>query len=271
MEQASFTKPLALVTGASTGIGYELAKQFAENGFDLVIAAEDSAIAEAATAIGAIGGAHVDYFQVDLSEIDGPAKLYEFVSSLDRPLAAAALNAGAGVGGDFTRETEIEDEIEIIHLNIRSTVILAKMVLKKMLEQGEGRVLFTSSVVGILYAPLQAVYGGTKAFIQSFAESIRNELKDTKISITVLQPGATETDFFDGPGLPETKVAQKKKDDPALVAKQGFKALMAGDDHVVAGSFLNKVEVAIGKVLPESAKAQVTRSYGEKVKPGKNA
>ena len=265
MTQSTTQKPLALVTGASAGIGYELAKQFAENGYDLVVTAEDSQIAEAATAIQG-AGAHVDYFQVDLTEIDGPAKLYEFVKSLDRPLMVAALNAGAGVGGDFARETSIEDELDIIHLNVRSTVLLAKMVVKDMLTRGEGKILFTSSVVGILYAPLQAVYGGTKAFVQSFGMSLRNELKDTGITVTVLQPGATETAFFNDRGLEDTKVAHAKKDDPALVAKQGFKALMNGDSHVVAGSLLNKAQVAIGKILPEAAKAAVTRSYGEKEK-----
>ena len=265
MTQSTSQKPLALVTGASAGIGYELAKQFAENGYDLVITAEDSQIAEAATAVQG-AGAHVDYFQVDLSKIDGAAKLYEFVTSLGRPLAVAALNAGAGVGGDFARETSIEDELDIIHLNVRSTVLLAKMVVRDMVERKEGKILLTSSVVGVLYAPLQAVYGGTKAFVQSFGMSLRNELKDTGVTVTVLQPGATETNFFDARGLPETKVAKTKKDDPALVAKQGFKALMNGDSHVVAGSLLNKVEVAIGKILPESAKAAVTRNYGEKMK-----
>lgn len=265
MTHPTSQKPLALVTGASAGIGYELAKQFAENGYDLVITAEDTQIAEAATAIQG-AGAQVDYFQVDLTEIDGPAKLYEFVTTLNRPLAVAALNAGAGVGGDFTRETSIEDELDIIHLNVRSTVLLAKMVARDMLASGEGKILLTSSVVGILYAPLQAVYGGTKAFIQSFGMSLRNELKDTGVSVTVLQPGATETDFFGGRGLEDTKVGVAKKDDPALVAKQGFQALMKGDSHVVAGSLLNKAQVAIGKILPEAAKAAVTRSYGEKVK-----
>ncbi|HXH31929.1 MAG TPA: SDR family NAD(P)-dependent oxidoreductase [Bacteriovoracaceae bacterium] len=260
---ANETKPLALITGASSGIGYELARQFAENGFDLIVTAEDEGIAEAANAFKS-SGAEVEYIKIDLARPSGVHELYNFILSQNRPLEAAALNAGAGVGGDFARETEFEDELNIINLNVVSTFHLSKHIIRDMVARGKGRVLFTSSVVGVMPAPLQAVYGATKAFVQSFSEAIRNELLDSGVTVTSLMPGATDTEFFDGPGLADTKVAQMKKDDPAVVAKQGFEAMMKGKDHVVGGSLMNKVQVALNKILPEAAKAIGPRKFGEK-------
>jgi short-subunit dehydrogenase len=255
------TRPLAVVTGASDGIGYELAKTFAERGFDLVVCAEDKGIAEAAQAFGSHGG-RVESVRVDLRTFDGVETLYARVVALGRPIDAVAINAGVGVGGDFAR-TELEEELALIALNVTSTVHLAKRIVKDMVRQGSGRILFTSSVAATMPAPFEAVYGASKAFVQSFAEALRNELKDTGVTVTALMPGPTETSFFERAGMEDTKVATDEKDDPADVARQGFEALMAGKDHVVAGSLKNKLFTAGGKTLPQTATAELHRHLTE--------
>jgi uncharacterized protein len=168
-----------------------------------------------------------------------------------------------GVSGDFTRQTELDDELNLIHLNVISPVHLAKRVLKDMVARGKGRVLFTSSIAGTMPAPFEAVYGASKAFLSSFAQAIRNELKDTGVTITALMPGATETNFFHRAGMEDTKLGASEKDDPAEVAKDGFEALMAGKDHVVAGSFKNKVQAVAGHALPDPAVANMHRQMSE--------
>ncbi len=256
------TKPLAVVTGASSGIGYELAKQFAQHGFDLLVAAEDAGIAEAARAFEGLG-ARVESLQVDLATYDGVENLYAKIASSGRPVEAIALNAGVGVGGDFTRGTDLQDELNLIALNVTSPVHLAKRVLKDMAARGQGRVLFTSSVAATMPAPFEAVYGASKAFLHSFAEALRNELKDTGVTVTALMPGPTDTNFFHRADMDDTKVGASKKDDPSDVAQQGFEALMAGKDQVVAGSLKTKLQGAANEVLPETAKVAAHRSLAE--------
>ena len=255
-------RPFAVVTGASSGIGYELARQFAEHGFDVLIAAEDSGILQAAERLQR-DGVRILPVQVDLATYDGVELLYREIQATGQPVDANALNAGRGAGGDFTRETDLRDELNIIDLNVTSTVHLAKRVLPDMVSRGAGRVLFTSSVASQLPGSFQAVYNASKSFVQSFAEAVRNELKDTGVTVTALMPGPTDTEFFDRAEMQDTKVGAGKKDDPAQVAEQGFKALMDGDDHVVAGSVKNKVQVAAAKVLPDTATAQMHRKMAE--------
>src|SRR4051795_1966709 len=230
---SSQKKPLALVTGASSGIGLELARQFGQNGFDLVIAAEDAGLTSAAAQLRQTG-AEVQPVQVDLRSPDGVAQLYAAASSLGRPLDAVALNAGVGRGGAFI-DTDLADEQEIIDLNITSTVHLAKLVLKDMAARGAGKVLITSSIASTMPGSFQAVYNASKSFLQSFAEALQVELKDTGITVTSLMPGPTDTNFFARAGMADnTKVGEGKKDDPAAVAEQAFEALMAGRPRVVA-------------------------------------
>jgi short-subunit dehydrogenase len=256
-------KPLAVVTGASSGIGYELAKQFAKNGFDLLIAAEDEGIRKAALDIEALG-AHVEPLQVDLATYDGVEKLYSAMRSAGRPVDSVAINAGVGVGGDFSRDTNLDDELKLINLNVISTVQLAKRALGDMVARGEGRLLFTSSIAGTMPTPLEAVYGASKAFVLSFAASLRNELKDTGINVTALMPGPTDTNFFHRAGLDGTKVAEKAKEtSPEEVAKQGFEALMENKDRVVAGNAATKLEGAAARFVPESVKADRHRKMAE--------
>jgi len=256
------TKPLAVITGASNGIGYELAKQFAEHDFDLVVAAAGPEITDAAQSFQALGVAVVPV-QTDLATYDGVEALYSAIQATGRPIDAIAINAGVGVGGDFTHDTDLQDELNLINLNVLSTVHLAKRVLKDMVARGQGRILFTSSIAALMPGTFEAVYAASKAFVQSFAEAIRNEVKETGVTITALQPGPTDTNFFHRAGMDDTKVGASKKDDPADVARQGFEALMAGKDHVVAGSIMTKMQGAMATVLPDTVTAEQHRKLAE--------
>jgi short-subunit dehydrogenase len=252
MSKASAARPLAVVTGASSGIGLELARQFASHDFDLLVAAEDAAIAQMADRLDSPGS--VETMQVDLATRRGVEQLHCRIRELGRPVDAIAINAGVGVGGPFV-DTDLDAELKLVALNVTGVVHLAKLVLQDMVARGAGRVLVTSSIAAEMPAPYEAVYGASKAFELSFAEALREELKDTGVTITALQPGPTETNFFHRAGLDATKVGQSDKDDPAEVARQGFEAMMAGKDHVVAGSLKNKLQSAAAQVMPEPVKA----------------
>jgi short-subunit dehydrogenase len=256
-------RQFAVVTGASSGIGYELARQFAQNGFDLLITAEDEGLAQAADNLRRDGQIEVIDVRADLAQYDGVEHLYAAIQATGRPVDAIALNAGRGEGGDFARQTDLRAELNIIDVNVTSTVHLAKRVLPDMIARGAGRVLFTSSVASQMPGTYQAVYNASKSFVQSFSEALRNELKDTGVTVTALLPGPTETNFFHRADMDDTKVGAAEKDDPAQVAKQGFEALMKGDDQVVGGSFKNKVQVAAAKVLPDTKTAEMHRKMAE--------
>src|SRR3954470_13805093 len=253
------TRPLAVVTGASSGIGLELAKLFAAAGHDLVIAAEDEELRDAAEGIRS-SGASVEAVQVDLATREGVERL---AARITRPVDALALNAGVGAGGAFVGDTELEDELRIVDLNCRSTVHLAKLVLRDMVARGEGRVLITSSIASTMPGSFQAVYNASKSFDQSFALALRNELKETGVTVTALMPGPTDTEFFERADMLDTKVGAGEKDDPADVARDGFEALMAGEERVVSASLSTKVQARAGRVLPDSVKAQMHRQGGE--------
>ena len=261
---SSSSRPLAVVTGASSGIGHELARQFAEHGYDLLIAAEDSGIADAGRTFEGLG-ARVQPVVADLATYDGVEKLYEAIKEAGRPVDAIAINAGVGVGGSFVEDTKLDDELNLIQLNVTSTVHLAKRVLPDMAARGKGHVLFTASVAGTMPTPLEAVYGASKAFVLSFAESMRYELQDKGVSVTALLPGPTDTNFFHRAGMDDTQVGSegKEENDPADVARQGFEALMAGKERVVAASLKTKAQQIAGNVLPDSAKAAWHKSMAE--------
>jgi short-subunit dehydrogenase len=259
------TRPLALVTGASTGIGLELARQFAENGFDLVIAAHDAELATARTQLLAHGGT-VDAVQADLATSDGVEELWRRVSASGRPLAAAALNAGRGAGGSFAGpqdRTDLADELEIVDLNVRGTVQLAKHVATDMVGRGEGRILFTSSIAATMPGTYQAVYNASKSFVQSFALALRAELKDTGVTVTSLMPGPTETEFFERADMLDTKVGSSDKDDPEDVARDGFEALMAGKERVVSASLSTKLQGRGSRLMPDKIKAAMHSRMAE--------
>jgi short-subunit dehydrogenase len=263
MTTAASNRPFAVVTGASSGIGYELAREFVEHGYDLLVTAEDAGIDRAAADLRRDSGPTVQTVQADLATDEGVEKLYEAIRQSGRDVDAIALNAGRGAGGDFTRDTDLRDELNIIDVNVRSTVYLSKRVLPDLVKRGRGKVLYTSSIASTMPGSYQAVYNASKAFVQSFAEAVRNELKDTGVTVTSLMPGPTDTNFFERADMMDTKVGTGEKDDPAKVARQGFEALMKGDDHVVAGSVKNKVQAVAGKVIPDTKKAEMHRKMAE--------
>lgn len=258
------TRPLAVVTGASSGIGYELARQFVDNGFDVLIAAEDADIHEVARGLAA-SGCEATGVRTDLSTYDGVEDLYAVIRASGRAVDAAAINAGRGASGEFASATDLKDELEVIGLNVTGTVHLAKRLATDMVERGTGRLLFTASIAALMPGPYYAVYAASKAFVYSFAEAIRHELKDTGVTVTALLPGPTDTEFFDVADMEGTRADAGPKDDPADVAKDGFEALMAGDDHVVAGSKRNAAQAVAAKVMSPTAAAAV---HGKLTEPG---
>jgi short-subunit dehydrogenase len=258
MSEAHELRPLAVVTGASSGIGYELARLCAENGFDLVIAADMPEIVEAAQAFRGLGAA-VDEIRVDLSTTDGVDALVDLIG--DRPVDAMLANAGHGLGHAFL-EQAVDDWRHVVDTNITGTIYLVQKVAPRMVARGQGRILFTGSIAGLMPGSFQAVYNASKAFIDSFGWALRNELKDTGVSVTTLLPGPTDTDFFARADLLDTKVGRDKKDDPADVAKTGFDAMMKGEGDVVHG-MKNKMQAAMAAVTPESVMAEQHRKMAE--------
>ncbi|MDP1848683.1 MAG: SDR family NAD(P)-dependent oxidoreductase [Solirubrobacteraceae bacterium] len=265
MSTSPAERPLALVTGASSGIGLELARQFAENGFDLVITAEDAELTSAAERL-RDDGARVTAVRVDLAKPGGVDEVYATVRAAGRPLAAAALNAGVGAGGAFATDTDLRDELRLVDLNVRSTVHLAKYVVRDMVARDEGRILFTSSIASTMPGAFQAVYNASKSFVQSFALALREELEDTGVTITSLMPGPTDTEFFARADMLDTPVGAGPKDDPGAVARQGFEALMGGHERVLAASVKTKLQGHASRVLPDSAKAKLHRKMAEPAK-----
>ncbi len=246
---------LAVVTGASSGIGYNLAKVFAENGFDVVIASNGDRLTKAASDLEELG-VQVKPVEADLATYDGVKSFWSQVESLGRAVDAVAVNAGVGVGGLFA-ETDLEKEINMVRLNVEGTVHLTKLAVQHMVKRGQGKILITASIAGEMIAPREAVYAASKAFDLSFAKSIRSELEGTGVSVTALQPGPVDTDFFHRADMDDTKVGQegKKESEPYDVAKQGFEALMKGEKHVYSASFNTKVQGAVANVVPDAVKA----------------
>jgi uncharacterized protein len=256
-------RKLAVVTGASSGIGLELARQCVEHGLDVLICSDTEEIHRAASEL-ADGEVSVEAVQADLATHEGCEQLLESVRALGRPVDALLLNAGIGVGGEFLA-TNLDDELRAIGLNCAAVVHLAKGIVPQMVARGSGRVLVTASIASTAPAPYLAVYGATKAFDLSFAEALRHELLDTGVTVTALQPGPTDTDFFERADMEDTRVAQGKKDEPEDVAKVGFEAMMRGEDSVVAASLRNRMQGWANEVLPEPTKA---RLQGMQTEPG---
>jgi short-subunit dehydrogenase len=247
-------RKLAVVTGASTGIGFELAKVCAKNGFDLVIAADEPEIHRAAEMLKREGG-RVDAIETDLATLEGVDKLYTALGG--QPVDALLANAGRGLGRGFL-DQDFAQARRVVDTNVTGTVYLIQKVGRDMRQRGQGRILITGSIAGFMPGTYQAVYNGTKAFLDSFSFALRAELKDTGVSVTCLMPGATETDFFERADMLDTKVGQAKKDDPADVAQTGFDAMMAGDGDVVSG-WQNKLQSAIALITPSSRLAEQHR------------
>ena len=253
------SKPFAIVTGASSGIGLELAAICAQEGFDLLVAADRPEIHTAA-----------DRFRESrrstsprLKQISRRrlASISSGRAAAGRPVDALLANAGHGLGAAFL-DQDFEDVRHVIDTNITGTIYLVQLVGRTMRSRGQGRILLTGSIAGFMPGTYQAVYNGTKAFIDSFSFALRAELKDTGVTVTCLMPGATETDFFERADMLDTKVGQGEKDDPADVARVGFDAMMRGDGDVVSG-WKNKLQSAIANVTPAGVLAEQHRRMAE--------
>jgi short-subunit dehydrogenase len=243
-----------VVTGASSGIGLELARQCANNGFDLIVCAENAEIEGVASGLGS-DRIQVRAIVADLATREGVEELARAVQESGRPVDALLLNAGVGVGGAFL-ETPIDDEVRMVELNCNHTIRLAKRIVPDMVSRGEGRVMVTASIASTTPSPYHAVYGATKAFVMSFAEALRTELADTGVTVTALQPGPTDTEFFARANMEQTPVGRAEKDDPVDVARRGFEAMMAGKDSVLAGGMKSKLQGLANEVLPETVKSK---------------
>src|SRR5437588_781286 len=238
-------RKLAVVTGASTGIGLELARECAKHGFDLIIAANEAAIETAADELRR-EGVNVEIVQADLGTLEVNVTLYQKIGG--RPVAALLANAWRGLGKAFL-DQDFEEARYVLDTDVTGTLYLIHKIGRDMREHGDGRILITGSVAGYAPGSYQAVYNGTKAFLDSFSYALREELKDTRITVTCLMPGPTETEFFRRADLLDTKVGSDEKDDPAKVAKDGFKAMMAGKGGIVSG-WQNKLEAAAAHGMP---------------------
>ncbi len=244
----------AIVTGASSGIGLSLARELASRGYDLAVCSAGVRLHDAVAELKKTG-VEVTEIQSDLATREGVESLWEQVLAIGRNVDIACINAGVGVGGQFF-ETDLDEELNMVNLNCAGTVQLAKYLVQHMMERNEGRILFTASIAGEMVAPREAVYAATKAFDLSFAHSLRYELRDTGITVTALQPGPTNTDFFHRAGMDNTEVGSSGKNEsqPEDVARQGIEALLAGKDHVYAASAKTKVEGMLANVVPGTVK-----------------
>ncbi|HEY4198464.1 MAG TPA: SDR family oxidoreductase [Mucilaginibacter sp.] len=251
----------ALITGGTSGIGLELAKLFARDGYYLILVARNQAELDSTAAELRQYGTEVSTIAKDLSKMDEAKAL---CSEVNTPVDVLVNDAGQGVYGLFT-DNDLERELGIIYLNICATVILTKHFAKEMAGRGEGKILNLGSVAGKLPGPWQAVYHATKAFVLSFTTAVREEMKDSGITLTALMPGVTDTDFFNKAGMQSSKTVQDKEAmaDPADVAKDGYEALMAGEDRVISG-FKNKVQVNAANLMPDST---VAHTLYEQQKP----
>jgi len=259
------TQTYTLITGGSEGIGLELAKQFAENGHNLILVARDEQ--DLANAKNTIDGTGVDVQVIskDLFNPQAPFELYDKIKSQELIVDILVNNAGQGQYGLF-EDTDIWRELGIIQLNIASLTALTKLFLQDMLERGEGKILNVSSIASKTPGPWQSVYHGTKAYVQSFTEAVRSEVKEKGITVTALLPGATDTDFFNKAEMQASKAVQDKDKlaDPAKVAKDGYEALMSGDDKVISG-FKNKATVAMSNMMTDSTAADMMKKQQKPV------
>ena len=256
--QGNGASRLAIVTGASSGIGRELARCCAEDGYDLIIAADQEEIMDAKRDLEGLG-VMVDAIETDLATQQGVDQLVAAIRG--RRVDALLANAGHGLGHAFL-DQDFDEVRHVIDTNITGTVYLVHRVARDMRTHGSGRILFTGSIAGFLPGSFQAVYNGTKAFVDSFAAALRNELKDTGVTVTCLMPGATDTEFFARADMLDTKVGTGKKDDPAEVARAGYEAMQKGEADVVTG-LKSKMQVAASHVMPSDMLAEQHRKQAE--------
>lgn len=244
---------LALVTGASSGIGFHIAQQLAQRGFDIIGVGVSERILDLPKHI---PGVQVFPLRADLTNRDQVNELWKKVEELDRPLAIAALNAGASLGGAFI-DTDINDELNLLELNVVSQIILAKHITRHLASNRSGRILITTSLSATTPTPYESIYGPTRSFMYSFAQGLREEMREHGVSVTALLPGATATEFHDRAGMQQTKFGDNSwKNDPELVAKLGVEALFDGRDHVIGGDRQTRWAALRNKLSSEKAKAK---------------
>jgi len=249
---------LAIVTGASTGIGFEIAHIAAQEGYDLLIVADEPLINNAADDLKS-HGTNVISVEADLATFEGNDQL--LAAANGRPIDILVANAGRGLGRAFI-DQDVADWRRVIDTNVTGTTYLLQKVAQQMVKRNEGKILITGSIAGLMPGAFQAVYNGTKAYLDSFSYALREELRDTDITVTVLMPGPTDTEFFDRGDLMDTKVGTQKKDDPAKVARDGWDAMIAGSGHIVSG-WKNKLQATMSHITPDSALAKMHRGMAE--------
>lgn len=241
----SSMRQLAVVTGASSGIGLELARLCAQSNFDVIIAADEPSIHNAATGL-SLSGVNITPVQCDLSTEEGVKRLYTAVESTGRPVDALLANAGLGLGGAFL-DQDIREALRVVHTNIDGTICLVHLIARSMRERQRGRILITGSIAGFLPGSPHAVYDGTGAFLDSFSDALSSELKGTGVTVTCLLSGATDTKFFARAGMLEAQGDAQEQADPIDVAETGFEAMMKGEPSVVHG-LKNKLRVAAARL-----------------------
>ncbi|HYC59345.1 MAG TPA: SDR family oxidoreductase [Thermoanaerobaculia bacterium] len=256
------SKPVALITGASSGIGLELAKQFIQNGHDLILVAEDrEGLDGAAMMLRELGEGRVETIEADLSRPGGTRRVVHEVQRLGREVDVLVNNAGVGVYGKFV-ETDLDEEVAMIYLNTIACVELTKYFAPRMSQRGSGRILMTASVASKTPIPYLSVYGATKAFVYEFSQALREELRESGVTVTALMPGPTDTNFFERANATDSKILDEHLADPADVAKAGFDALMKGDDKVIVPLKYN-VQTKLGHVVPDPLLAKQARKKHE--------
>lgn len=263
------SKKTALITGASNGIGFELAKVFAKNGYDIIaVARNEEKLHKACETLRQSGG-DVHPFSVDLSQYD---EIEAFKAAIDKAglaVDALVINAGQGLGGRFIGDTDLAKELQLIRLNVDACVHMAKRFLPDMIARGSGHVLMTSSVSGTTPVPFEAIYGASKAFVNSFFWAIRNELKGSGLNMTLLMPGATETNFFKNAGQSDTLVGASQPTKPEEVAERAWYALMSGHEYVYGDEKTEYEGDILNRIQSESQKAQRHRILSEPGSAGK--
>lgn len=255
-------RPLAVVTGASTGIGYELARICAMEGYDLVIAADEPQIHDAARVYEGMG-VKATAIEADLSTVEGVDRLCAAAKAVGKPVSALFANAGRALGGSFL-DQDFGEARKVLDTNLLGTIYLLHRIGGEMRSRNEGRILVTGSIAGFMPGTDMAVYNGTKAFINSFSAALRQELADTNVTVTCLMPGGTDTEVFKRAGMDETLLANSPLSDPADVARVGYDAMMRGDGDIVEG-LMNKVMSAVANVVPAPILAAV---HGKAAEPG---
>jgi short-subunit dehydrogenase len=260
-QSKSHSGKFSIVTGASTGIGLELAKCCARDGMDLLVVADEPKIELAAETLRGLGAANVQALQADLSNEAGVDKLIAAVK--DRRIEHLIANAGRGLGDSFLNQDWAAAKF-VVETNITGTIYLLHNLARRMVQVGAGRILITGSIAGFMPGSYQAVYNGSKAFLDSFSYALREEIKDSGVTVTCLMPGATETEFFERADMMDTKIGQEKKMDPVEVAKQGYDAMLAGDGQVITG-WKNKMQAAMSHVMPAE---KLAKQHTKEAAPG---